>query len=444
MKSITKKAVLTGALMLVFALGVVTSASSQCSDYKWPEDGAAKAKAQESLVLLKDNKGINPKQAIAPFNWLVANAPDLNKSVYIYGAEVYDALAKKEKVEDKKAKYVDSLLIVYDLRVKNTPCDEVASIMNRKALAAYPYLINDARVKDLLEMMNKAVEMNGDNIMDGTLVPYMQTIMIVKLKYKTPADDEVIEDYDKLSDIISNKAKGGDPKKYNNYQSQVDDLFDKMGIPMNCDKTKARLEPKYRANPSDLDVAKKIFYGFLQGKCTDDPLWLETGEKVYKDKPEFGIAKNLAIKYLSRDNYDKAREWFKKALEQAEEKEDKVETLISLGSLEAIRGGLSDARSYYRQALSVDSGNKEAYERIGDLYWKSFDTCAGKEKMAEDRRVYLIAYDYYQKAGDGKKMNQAKEQFPSKEEIFVIGASPGTSTRVDCWINETTTWRTRD
>jgi hypothetical protein len=64
--------------------------------------------------------------------------------------------------------------------------------------------------------------------------------------------------------------------------------------------------------------------------------------------------------------------------------------------------------------------------------------------VADDRKVYLAAFDYYQKAGDAKKMSIAKEQFPSKEELFLKDYKAGTSTTVDCWINESTTWRTRD
>ena len=58
--------------------------------------------------------------------------------------------------------------------------------------------------------------------------------------------------------------------------------------------------------------------------------------------------------------------------------------------------------------------------------------------------MFLIAYDYYAKAGDSKKMGIAKENFPSKEEIFTENIQAGSSATVNCWINESTTVRTRD
>jgi hypothetical protein len=104
----------------------------------------------------------------------------------------------------------------------------------------------------------------------------------------------------------------------------------------------------------------------------------------------------------------------------------------------------SAARALYRQALDADPGNKDAYERIGDLYYGSFDQCKKEVHQAEDRLVFLIAADYYQRAGNGKKVAQAKENFPSKEDIFLIDIAPGATKSVGCWIGENTTIRTRD
>jgi tetratricopeptide (TPR) repeat protein len=446
---IMKTTVLSGVLSLAF-LAMVLSATAQCTDFKWPEDGVAKSKAQELYVLLKDYKSNgNYKQAIAPLNWLMTNTPDLNKNLYIFGAEVYDGLAKKETDPAKKQKYADSLLTVHDLRVKYTPCNEEASIVNRKALAAYIYYINSDKAKELQSIMDKAFEMNGAEIMDGTLIPYMQTIQVNYLKLKTLSNEETIDRYDKLSEILDLKIKkaqseGKPVDRYKKHQSEIDDIFISLGIPLNCDQIKEKMEPRFRANPKDIDLAKKIFKQMLLGKCTDDPLWLQAGEAIANVEPDFGILKNLAIRYLSQDNYGKAETLFKKALPLATSGKDKADVLIYLGSITYKQGSKSSARELYRQALAADPGRKEAYEKIGDLYYSSFDDCKKEDDIADDRKVYLIAYDYYQRSGDTVKMSQAKDQFPSKEELFLKNYTVNTPTRVECWINEATTWRTRD
>jgi tetratricopeptide (TPR) repeat protein len=182
----------------------------------------------------------------------------------------------------------------------------------------------------------------------------------------------------------------------------------------------------------------------LRGKCTDDPLWLKTAEQVYKETPDFGIAKNLAIKYLAQENYAKAEEWFKKALSIAPTSGDKAEMIMYLAKIEAKNGSKVAARDYCRQALSADPGLKEAYELIGDLYMNSFKDCSKEKSYAEDRLVYIAAYDMYARSGNQQKMGQAKSQFPSTTEIFEVGWKEGESKKIDwCWVGETITIRTR-
>lgn len=446
-----KTTVLSGFLSLAFLFSMGFSAAAQCTgEPNWPADGEQKAKAQESLVLLNDFKREGKfKAAITPLNWLITNTPQLTKNIYIYGAEVYDGLAKKETDAAKKAKYADSLLVIYDLRLQHTPCGEEASIINRKALAAYIFYITTEKGKDLLKIMDEAFEKNGNDIMDGTLFPYMQTIQVNYINHKTLSGEQVIERYDKLTGIIEEKikkaqAEGKPIDRYQNYQKQIDDIFIGLGIAMDCGRIKEKLEPRFRANPKDVTLAKQIFRQMLMGKCTDDPLWLEAGEVLVEAEPDFAILKNLAIRYLAQDQTAKAEGFFKRALDVAPTKEDKADILMLQGSVEAKKGNKSGARELFRQVLAADPGRKEAYEKIGDLYYNSANDCKQLENQADDRRVYLVAYDYYQRAGDSRKMAQAKEQFPSKEELFLVNHRAGESTRVDCWVNETTTWRTRD
>jgi hypothetical protein len=77
------------------------------------------------------------------------------------------------------------------------------------------------------------------------------------------------------------------------------------------------------------------------------------------------------------------------------------------------------------------------------LYFGSFNDCAKKDSYAEDRLIYIAAYEMYAKAGNGQKMTQAKAQFPSTSEIFDLNWTEGESKRVGCWVNETVILKTR-
>lgn len=437
-----KKNVLLSAVV-VFLTVNVTALFGQCN-WDWPED---KAKAEESLVLVKDSKtNGNFRQAVAPLNWLLTNSPKLHTSVYVYGEEVFDGLATKEKNPARKKELIDSLLMIYDMRIAN--CGEEKSVMNRKAFFAYKHMINGDDVDQLLAIMDANFNLNGASIPDQLHQPYWQTVRMNKLKKKNLTDDEVLTRYDKLIEIIDAKIKKGrsegkDVSKLEADKVAIDDILVTL-VPITCELVKSNMEPKFKANPDDLSLAKKMVYFMIKGKCTDDPIWLQAAEKVNEQEPDFGLSKNIAIRYLAAEDYVKAEQYFKKALELAPGNADKSDMLISLGGLEARKGSKAAARNYYREALSLDSGNKDAYEKIGNLYYSSLDDCKKMDNWADDRLVYLAAYDMYQRAGDNAGMARAKAQFPSKEELFTQGYKAGETKTVGCWINESVILRTRD
>lgn len=428
----------------------LNAAFSQCKEWKFPEDAEMKAKTEEKITLYDDfRKNKEFAKAKLHLDWLLKNTPDLNTSIYINGAEIYQNLARAEKDKARQNVLVDSLLLLHDLRIKY--CGEEANVVNRKALAAVMFWANEAgKEKLVLDLMDQAFKLNGNDVLDGTLIPYMQVVRINKLKLKSLTDDEVLDRYDLVQSILDAKLKAATSQqksdlatRYRTWKEDVDKIL--LGIiTVDCNFVRTKLGPKFKQNPSDIGLAKKIFVFMLQDKCTDDPLWLEAAERIVEVEPDFGILKNIGIRYLAMENFTKASQMFKAALEVAPGNPEKADILIYQGAIEARKGSKSAARDLYRQALAADGSKKEAYEKIGDLYYSSFSDCAKQSNMAEDRLVYLAAYDMYQRAGDAKGMARAKEQFPSKEEIFLVNWSAGDTQRVGCWINETVTIRTRD
>jgi tetratricopeptide (TPR) repeat protein len=445
MKMNMKKGLLSSIVTMAI-LFMSVQGFSQCKEWKWPADGTMKAKAEESVSLYTDyQKNSEFHKAVAPLNWLLVNTPDLNTSIYINGAEIYDKVADKEKDPAHKQVLVDSLMLIYDLRIKN--CGEEGPVLNRKALSAAKYNINtNGKEAGVLALFDKVFEINGNNVMDGTLVPYMQVVKVNKLKLKNLTEDQILQRYDKVNEVIDAKIKkaqseGKTVEKYVNYKGEVDKILISI-VKVDCEFVRKNLAPKFKQNPADVALAKKIFSFMLQDNCTDDPLWLEAGEAIHKGgEKDFGLAKNLGKGYYRMEKFDKAEFYFKEAMELASTNADKSDVLILLGSNEARTGNKAQARNLFRQA--ADMGNKEGFEKIGDLYYSSYNDCAKKVSYAEDRLVYLAAYEMYAKSGNQQKMSQARAQFPSNTEIFEVNWKEGESKVVECWINESVTIKTR-
>jgi tetratricopeptide (TPR) repeat protein len=182
------------------------------------------------------------------------------------------------------------------------------------------------------------------------------------------------------------------------------------------------------------------------GKCFDDPLWLELGDMLIKtgEAKDFGLYKNVAIKYIANGNFERGEALIKEALGLATDPKDKSEILTIMGGFEVKRNLKSAARDLYLQANKADPSNLDALSKIGDLYMNSFDDCKKLKSMAEDRLIYLAAYDMYARAKDAQGMAKAKAQFPSVEEIFEMTWNKGDTKNIDCWVGGSVSLRTRD
>lgn len=436
------------ALCSFLCLAANTATLAQCKELKWPED---RKKADECLAIYGDAmKQGNYRAATASLQWMLANAPHWNTKLYIDGAEIYDKLAEKETEPAKKQILVDSLLMLYDMRIKN--CGDETNVLNRKAYSSYKFNIkNKEKLAGLLSLYDRIFEINS-NVSDGNLVAYMTTIKANQLAFRNITDEQILQRYDKIMTIIEakiNKAtkdgKTKDVEKLKDYKDATDGLLIGM-VNVNCDFVKKNLAPKFKQNPTDLALAKKIFKFMLDDKCTDEPLWLEAGEAIYKLSPEkdFGLLKTLAAKHLASGNYDKAESLLKEALVLNASPKEKGEAQLYLGSIEAKKGNYAGARELFQKSGAADQSNKEAWDKIGDLYYNSFDNCAKRQNVAEDRLVYIAAYEMYQKAGNSQLMAKAKAQFPSKEDIFLLNWQTGSTHKIGCWIGESVVLRTRD
>ena len=115
-------------ILAIIALLATQNVQGQCKGWTWPED---RATAEKKNVLYSDAiKMKNYKLAVKPWLWLIKNAPNLNSSIYINGAKIYNELAKAEKNPIKKSELVDSLLLIHDMRMKT--CGEEAKVFPKK------------------------------------------------------------------------------------------------------------------------------------------------------------------------------------------------------------------------------------------------------------------------------------------------------------------------
>ncbi|MCW5910157.1 MAG: hypothetical protein KIT62_03735 [Cyclobacteriaceae bacterium] len=432
-------------LLLALSFGAFAG-FGQCKEFKWPED---KATAEEKVALYDDAKTQkNYKAAVAPLQWMLKAAPQWNTKLYIDATDIYNNLATAEKDPARKQVLVDSLMMLYDMRITN--CGDEVNVLNRKALYAAVYNSqNKAKAAEVLALFDKVYEISGNDVMDNNLLTYMQVIQLNVALLKNLTDDQILQRYDKLSAVIDSKIKKAqqenkqaDVERLKKVKSAVDDILIKL-VKVDCEFVKKNLEPKFKANPADIVLAKRIFQFMTTGGCIEDPLWLQAAEVLHNDNKDYGLAINMARIYAKKGETGKAESFANEATELAPTSENKETANILVGDLLAQKGSKAAAREAYRKALAANPSSKEGYEKIGDLYLGAFKDCQKSQSLAEDRLVYLAAYDMYAKAGNQQKMNLARAQFPSVGEIFELNWKEGESKTISCWVGETVVLRTR-
>ncbi len=374
------------------------------------------------------------EDAIPPHNWLMENTPDLHESLYQNGAKIYEDLAENTTDEAKQSEYEEKALEQYDLRIEHFGREDY--VMNRKVYPAYKFYKDDqSKYKELFELCKRAFELNGNEFNNSNLAAYMDVVRRYKLTGGEISDEEVIDIYSKIMEVIDFKISEG---KNVSYLEKISDTIDKMltsTIDLNCDFVENILGPKLEAT-GDVKIAKKIFQLMLNGKCTDRPLAFEAAKIVNESEPSYSISKFLAIRASNDGDQESAKEYYKQAISLTEENIKKGEIYLSLARMDAAAGNKVQARANARLALSFDPSAKEAYSLIGSLYMGSFEECKKGEKKTDDYAIFIAAHKMFKLAGDSENAAAAKAYFPTIEDIFNDEYAEGETFQVGCWINE--------
>ena len=375
----------------------------------------------------------NYQQAVKPLEWLIKNTPDLNASIYINGAKIYEGLADASSDAAQTLKYQERVLQMYDLRIKYF--GDEADVLNRKAFSAYKFYKSEtSKYPEMMTLFARALELNGNDFSSSNLTAYMDVVRRYKLSKGKITDEEVFEIYSKITDVIDYQSKTGDKDRIEKIREYVDKLLTST-VQVDCQFVEERLGPSL-SKPKILNLPKKFFGLMVTQKCTDSPLALFSAEIVNKEAPDYAICKFIGLKSASEGNTEKAKEYFNKAIELTDDNTKKAEIYVSLAKVQTGQGDKVAARSSARRALSFDPSYSDAYKLIGDLYMNSFNDCKGDVSKVTDRAIFIAAYEMYQRAGDRESSANAKAQFPSIEEIFSEGYEEGQSMKVGCWINE--------
>ncbi|MDP2423357.1 MAG: hypothetical protein Q8M23_03335, partial [Bacteroidales bacterium] len=371
-------------------------------------------------------------------------SPRASENIYIDGAAIVEHLIDKHKNHESKDKYIDTLMIVYDQRIRFF--GKEGEILGRKgeALLRHRPENNDK----LFDVFKRSVDLQGNASMPAILVYYFRSAEKMVRDEKL-SKDKFFAIYEQIIGVVDfNSAQHHDnPKELANWENVRNFVEQTVEPYATCDDLVAIFTRKFNETPNDLELLYKIIKLFDRKGCTDKPLYLKATLRAYELDPSPQSAYGIGRMYYKNKEYSKAIEYLKEA-EKLQNSSDKADGLLILAYSYKSLNNSFRARDAALKAIDARPGEGNAFILIGDLYAESAKDCGSNELSTG--AVYWAAVDKYLQAravdssvadAANNRIGVYSKHFPSHETIFFYGLSEGEIYRVECWINENTTIR---
>jgi tetratricopeptide (TPR) repeat protein len=444
MKTLAKKRFVSLAVLMVLAMS--TFAQAYLKDPKFGPDEAARKECATNLSLYGDNYNQRNFSAAKPY-WqkVLQICPAARQNVYIHGVRMMKTWIEEERNPNRKAQLIDSLMMLYDLRIEHF--DRRGILLGSKGMDLISY--DGDRFEEAYKLLKESIEIEKDASESPVIFTYM---VVTKTMYdnKKITAEAVIETYALLADYLDSQISARpDDTRLAQIKENVDEIFTSAGV-ADCDNLTQLFGPRINSNPTDLDLIKKTHTLLTRNRCQSTDFYRETTIKLFELEPTASIAYELARTFVALKNFSKVDEYYKRAIELEQESVRKSGYMVEYaGIIFNEFKNPQQARAIALQALAVNPNMGHALLLIGNIY-ASEKNCFTDE--FQKKTVFWAAVDKFIRAkqvdpsltGDCDKLIDLYVQyFPAQNDIFFQDLQTGQRYNVGCWINENTTVRAR-
>lgn len=436
------KTIFTFFLALTYSLTINAQGAPEVNYGESPDD----CKKNLQIMLVYYNQK-SYEDAARSFRKALVSCPESSKNIYIVGEKVMKHYIKKHKGnKELKSKYVDSLLMVYNLRLKYFPGDKTAQmkILEGKGKALAQYRINES-MEEAYVLLDSVVDYTYPKTRSSTVTRFMYVTKIMNKKGKLDCST-VIENYLKVTNIVNeNSEKNG----YDKLKKKATGYADAC---LECNLLDSLYNIDFEKNQNDTNWLDGGIELLSDKNCNSSTALVKLMEKRFESAPAAKTAIVLAQYYKNKQKNVKAAAFFDKAIELQSDSIRKGNYLLKKAKFQNRIGSYSSARSTALKALSFNPQKAEAYIVIGNSIGYGAGSC--KNLKFGGAEVFWVAVDYYNKAAAVSKNPEIKAKalkkaaknaayFPRQKDIFLASLNEGDSYKVDCWINSTTTIRSK-
>ncbi len=413
----------------------VAALAQDYSDPKYAAYGATPEEREQNILnsnfLKEEVRNKNFNAAAGYYQKLVEACPKAQASLHQYGVTIYRNKIARAKTLAEKNAMVDSLMIVYDTRLKyfgDHPTQGAAYILDVKARDVLNFKKNDrAAIRDAFRA---AIEAGGEKTNPETVVVYFTNLCEDYKNTDEVLPEEVIAEYDRLTPYVE-----GTP----DFKASFDTAFGTSGA-ASCENLEKLFRTKLAATPDDEALLSQAVSLMARAHCDSD-YYFELAEKYYVVKPSPDTAIYLATAFKNKGDYEKASKYLHASLATEEDPAERAKLYSQIAVVELVANNISAAATAAKQAMELAPEDgvpvfvlAQCYgisaSRCGDQFsrqaacWVAYDTMTKAVNLLENNAEYL----------DTAKKSQAsfRSSFPSQEDCHMLDLKPGDSYRVDC------------
>jgi len=393
---------------------------------------------------------------VESWKYMFNNCPDAATRLYSDGIKLYDHFYSEAKTPERQNEIVDTIMMIYDQRIKyfgrHSKYPE-GWILGRKAVDLVKYKRgNEDAMKMAYADFRRSFELMGDKSEDVVLFNWLKTSSSLYANGSMEGT-QFLNDFLTISEVLENQiGKSIDEEKANKeiVRNECEELLVKSGTG-DCNSIEPFLKDQYESDRNNSQNIARIVN--LLGKlgCTESALYYQVVEKNYAMNPTSDAAHQLAKMFVKNQDFEKAKDYYNKAIEVSSSDNQKSVLYYELAVLDfAHFKNYMQARDLARKAIAFKGDWGKPYLLIGNIY--AAESKKYGDNDFEHSTVYWTAIDKFKKAKelDAECEDEANKQIalysqylPDKETGFFHGLNEGEVYNVGSWINEITKVRFR-
>ncbi len=440
---------------LAFALVAGSASAQDFSDPQYAKWGETPEQRKDNILastfLKEELANRNFNQAAKYLQQLLERCPAASENTYANGIRLYKQKINRARSLAEKNGYVDSLLLLYDIRLQHFgahPKRGKAYILDRKAREHLTYRESDREGirKDFELAIAAQVETNG--AADPELVA---------IYFKNLCDDYSNDIVDAMTIV---NAYDTNAKYFENidasqaeFKNQFETCFGASGA-ASCENLQKIFEPKIAATPNDETLLAHVFQLMAKANCESD-FFLSVGEMYYNVKPQSNVAMLLAQVFQNKKEFAKANQYLREALAKESVAEEREKLLARIGILEMTANNYAEAVKAFNESINIDETDDDGLA----LYFLAQCYVAGSKDCSTElskHSIYWLAYDLVQKAlpllevtdaavaANAKSLaNSYRSVFPTAEECFFAELKEGATYTIGCGLAKGLTTKVR-